>query len=131
MKTVAFVAGLLILAIGMAGILVPAGFTWASRYALTATAFYIIGAVRVALGLALVSVASASRTPRTLRVLGYFVLIAGIVTVLTGLVAMERARGIIEWSLRQGPGLIRLAGLLVVALGGFIAYSCAPARRAA
>ncbi len=131
MKTLVFVAALLIMAIGAVGIVVPSALVWIAQYTLTPTAFYLIGAARFGLGLVLVSVASTSRAPRTLRILGYLVMIAGMATVLVGLVAMERARALIEWWLQQGSGLIRLAGLFVVALGGFVAYACAPPRRAA
>ena len=130
-KNLAFVFALLILAVGAVGVLAPSGLVWAAQYAVTTGAFYVIGAVRVAFGLVLIAVASASRAPKTLRVLGYVIVIAGIATVLTGLVAMERARALIEWWLHRGSGVVRLAGLLVVALGGFVVYACAPARRPA
>lgn len=129
-KSFAFVAALVIVAIGAVGIVVPSGLVWVAQYSLTSTAFYLVGALRVGLGLVLVSAASASRAPRALRILGYLIVTAGILTVLTGMVAMERVRAIIEWWLQQGSGLIRLAGVFVVAFGSFIAYACAPARRA-
>jgi len=130
-KNLAFVVALLILAVGAVGILVPSGLVWIAQHSVTSGVFYVIAAVRVAFGAVLISVASVTRTPKTLRVLGYLVLIAGIATALTGLVAIERARAIIEWWLQQGSGGVRLAGALVLALGGFVAYACAPARRAA
>jgi hypothetical protein len=52
--------------------------------------------------------------------------IAGIVTALTGLTAIERARAIIEWWLQQGAGTIRLTGIPILILGSFVAYACAP-----
>ena len=131
MKNVAFVVALLILAVGAVGILVPSSLVWIAQHSVTSGAFYIIATVRVALGLVLISVASLSRAPKALRVLGYLIVIAGIATALTGLLAIERARAIIEWWLQQGSGVVRLAGVLVLALGGFVAYTCAPARRAA
>jgi hypothetical protein len=130
-KDLAFVVALLIMAVGAVGILVPSGLVWIAQHSVTSGAFYVIATVRIAFGLVLISVASGSRTPKTLRVLGYFILIAGIATALTGLVAIERARAIIEWWLQHGSGVVRLTGVLVLALGGFIAYACAPARRAA
>ncbi len=48
-------------------------------------------------------------------------------TALTGLVAIERADAIFEWWLRQGSGLVRLTGIPLLVLGGFVAYACAPA----
>ena len=107
----------------------PAGLVWIAQHSVTPGAFYVIAAVRVALGLVLISAASASRAPKTIRFFGYLTLIAGITTALIGLVAMERARAIIEWWLQQGSGVVRLTGVLVLALGGFVAYACAPARR--
>jgi hypothetical protein len=61
--------------------------------------------------------------------LGYIILILGITTALTGLVAIDRAHATIEWWLRQGSGIVRLTGIPVLALGSFVAYACAPARR--
>ena len=43
-----------------------------------------------------------------------------------GLLGIERARAIIEWWLQQGSGVVRLTGVLVLALGGFVAFACAP-----
>jgi hypothetical protein len=130
-KTLAFVIGLLIVTVGAVGIIAPSSLVWIAEHSVTSGTFYVIATVRVAFGLILISVASVSRAPKTLRVLGYIILIAGITTALMGLVAIERAHAIIEWWLRQGSSVIRLTGIPVLALGGFIAYACAPARRAA
>ena len=131
MKNFAFVVGLCIGTVGGVGILAPSGLVWIAQQFVTSVAFYIIAAVRVAFGLVLISVASASRAPKALRVLGYVILIAGITTALTGLLAIGRARAIIDWWLQQESGVVRLTGVLVLALGSFIAYACAPDRRAA
>jgi hypothetical protein len=128
-KILAFGVALVIVAVGSVGILLPSGLVWIARHSVTSGAFYVIATVRVAMGLVLISVASVSRAPRTLRLLGYFILIAGITTALAGLVAIERSRAIIEWWSQQGSGVVRLTGVLVMALGGFVAYACAPARR--
>ncbi len=131
MKTLAFVIGLMIAAFGALGTVVPSALAWVAERSATSGAFYLIGAARAAVGLVLIAVASRSRAPKTLRVLGYVILAAGITTALTGLVAIGRARAIIEWWLGQGSGVVRLTGIPVLALGGFAAYACAPARRAA
>jgi len=125
------VFGLCISAVGAVGILAPSSLVWLAQHFVTSGAFYVIATVRIAFGLILISVASASRAPKALRVLGYVILILGITTALTGLVAIGRAQGAIEWWLQQGSGLVRLTGVLLLALGGFVAYACAPARRAA
>lgn len=131
MKNLAFVFGICIATFGVVGILSPSGLIWVAQHSVTSGVFYLIATVRVAFGLVLISVASASRAPRAVRVLGYVILIAGITTALTGLLAIGRAHAIIDWWLQQGSGLVRLTGILVIAFGGFIAYACAPARRTA
>jgi hypothetical protein len=131
MKNLAFVVGLSIVTVGGVGILAPSGLVWIAQHSVTSGAFYLIATVRVAFGLVLISAASASRAPKAVRILGYVILIAGITTALTGLLAIGRARDIIDWWWQLGSGAVRLTGVLVLALGGFIAYACAPARRAA
>ena len=130
-KALAFLFGLCIATVGAVGILAPSGLVWIAQHSVTSGAFYVVAMVRVAFGLVLISVASASRAPKALRLLGFVILIAGITTALTGLLGIERARAIIEWWLQQGSGVVRLTGVLVLALGGFVAFACAPARRAA
>ena len=55
--------------------------------------------------------------------------VAGVTTALTSWLAIGAARHTIESWLRQGPVVVRLTGILVVALGGFVAYACAPGGR--
>ena len=128
MKTLAFVIGLIIIAVGAFGILAPSGLVWLARHSVTPVELYIIAAFRVAFGLLLISVASASWAPKTLRVFAFIPLVAGIATPLVG---VERAPLIIEWWSQRGSGLVRLSAVLLLALGGFVAYACAPSRRAA
>jgi hypothetical protein len=129
MKALAFAFGLVIATVGAVGFLAPSGLVWIAQQFVTPGAFYAIATVRVAFGLLLISVAAASRAPRALRVLGYVIVIAGITTALTGLLGIGRARALIEWWWQQGSGVIRLTGVLVLALGSFVAYACAPTRR--
>jgi len=131
MKTLVFVLALVIMAFGAVIVLVPSGLERIAQHVVTPGAVCVIAMVRVAFGLVLISVASVSRTPRTIRILGYLILIAGIATAVMGLVAIERVRSMVEWWLQQGTGVLRLVGVVVLALGGFVAYACAPARRGA
>ncbi len=131
MKTLAFVIGLLIGAVGAVSVIAPSGLVWIAENSVTSGVFYAVATVRIAFGLVLISVASVSRAPKTLRVLGSLIVIAGIMTALTGLVAIERAHTMIDWWVRQGFGVVRLTGIALLGLGGFVAYACAPSRRAA
>ena len=124
MKTLAFVIGLLIAAFGTVGILAPAGLIWVTHHAVSPAQLYFIAVVRVAFGVLLISVASGSRASKTLRVVALIPLVAGISTPFVG---VDRAPAILEWWTKQGSAVIRLTALAVLALGGFVAYACAPA----
>jgi len=126
MKRIAFAAGLCIAAIGAVGIIAPASLDWLAGLFVSSGAFYAVAAIRIAIGLVLISAAAASRAPRALRILGYVVVVAGVITALMGLLAPEQARAMIEAWQQQGPGVVRLSAVPVLALGAFIAYASAP-----
>jgi hypothetical protein len=130
MKTLAFAMALAIAAVGAVALLVLSSMVWLAHHVTNPGAFYVVAAIRVAFGLILLSAASKSRAPKTLRVMGGILLVVGVSTALTAMLAMDRARALIDWWLQQGPTFTDLAGVIIVALGGFIAYACAPTRRA-
>ena len=131
MKTLAFVIGLCIIAVGILGILSPSALVWIAQRFGTPADWYALGAVRVAVGVLLLSVAKTSRAPRMLRVVAFIPLLAGLGALATPFVGVERARATLEWWSRLGSGPVRLSAIPLLVLGGFIAYACAPARRAA
>ena len=95
---------------------------------LTPTGLYAIAALRIAIGLVFVFAAPASRAPRTLRVLGLVVIIAGLTTTWFG---VTRAQAILNWVASAGPLLMRLDACVGMAMGGFLVYAFrAPTRRA-
>ena len=125
MKSLALLVGLLIIAIGVAGIAAPGGLITIDQVALTRTGLLIVAVLRVAIGLVLIRVSRISRAPKTLHVMGIIVVIAGLTTPLFG---VDRARAMIDWWLARGPGATRLVGGCVVLLGGFIVYVVAAGR---
>jgi len=128
MKSLAFVLALVVMAFGALAILMPSSLEGIAHHMVTVRAWCLVAAIRIAVGLLLIRVASGSRAPRAIRVLGYVILIAGVATAVMALAAMDRARDVVEWWLRQGTGVFRIAGVVVLGLGSFIAYACAPAR---
>jgi len=131
MKILAFVVGIFVAAFAAAGLIAPSGLNWIAEHGVTPRAFYFYAAVRIAMGLVLISAASASREPKAIRVLGYIILIAGITTAFVGLLAIDRAHAIIAWWLKQGADGVRLTAIPMLVMGSFVAWACAPARRAA
>src|SRR5262245_7664160 len=119
-----------IVVVGRAGSLAPGPLLWIGQWFTTAGEWYVLGTVRVAFGLLLMSVAKTSRAPRTLRLVACIPLLAGLGALATPMVGLERARAMIEWWSRQGADVARLTAVPLLALGGFVAYACDPARRA-
>jgi hypothetical protein len=89
------------------------------RAVMTPAGLYAIAALRIAIGVVFVLAAPASRAPRTLRVLGVTVMIAGLTTPWFG---VARARGVLDWLAGAGPLLMRLDAAVGMAVGGFLVY---------
>lgn len=128
MKFLAILAGFFFVIVGIAGLLAPSRLVPLYQYLPSTTGLYSVAVLRIGIGLVLWRAASRSRTPKTLRVLGIVILIAGIMTPLLGI---ERTRAILEWSLAQGSMPMRLWSGVALILGVFVMYSIVGRRRAA
>jgi len=89
------------------------------RSVITPAGLYAIAAVRIVIGLVFFLAAPASRAPRTLRVVGLFVIIAGVWTPWFG---VARARAVLDWFANAGSLLMRLDAGVGIAFGGFLVY---------
>ena len=118
MKAIAlFIAALLVL-FGLTGVLWPEGLMQLATYSFSRTGLYVVAAARVVLGGLLFFAASATRTPKTVRVIGLLILIAGIVT---AVISPERADLMKDWLVARGPDTLRIAACIPLAAGLFIA----------
>ena len=126
MRIAALLVALFVIVVGVVGIFTPDSLMTIGRYVVTPVGLYAIAALRVAIGLVLMLVAPISRVPRTLRVVGAVVLVAGLATPLFG---VERTRAILDWESTQGTALIRVGAGLALAIGGFVAFAVATGRR--
>ena len=83
-------------------------------------AIYVAVIVRLALGLALISVAPASRFPIVFQILGWIAIVAAVIIAAAG---QERIRRFIAWWLeRFSLAVVKLWLLFGMAFGGFIVY---------
>jgi hypothetical protein len=130
MKTIAFLFALCIAAVGVLGLVSPGLLAAIGARFVVSGAFYALAAVRIAFGLLLVRVSPISRAPRTLRLVGWAIVVLGVLALLAGAFAIGPARESLEAWMRQGPVVARLTALFPLALGGFIAWACAPSRGA-
>ena len=120
--------GILIAAIGVVGIAAPLVLLEFGRSLQTPSALYVVAAVRIIFGAVLLWVAGASRMPRTLRVIGIVIVVAGLLTLFFG---VERSQAMLDWWSSQGLLFMRAWAGVAVILGLFIVYAVTSPRRAA
>ena len=120
MRMLGLVIGVLVILAGAIGLAAPELLLKVGRSALTPGVLYAIAALRIALGLVFVLAARASRAPRTLRVLGVIVVIAGLTTPWFG---VARSRALMDWWAGAGLPFMRLAFGVAMAIGAFLVYA--------
>ena len=118
MKVVALVIATLMILLGLTGVLWPEGLMGLAKYSFTSTGLYVIAVARILLGVLLLLAARATRTPKTVRVIGLLILVAGIATALMG---VERAKLLGDWLLNRGPDFLRMAACIPLVAGCVIA----------
>jgi hypothetical protein len=64
--------------------------------------------------------------PRTLRVLGIVIIVAGLTTPLFG---VERSIAMFNWLSAQAPALVRVMATFAIAFGTLVVYATLPRRR--
>jgi len=119
MRLLGLVIGALVILASAISFAVPDQRLSLERSLMTPTGLFAISTLRIAIGLVFVFAAPASRAPRTLRVLGLVVVIAGLSAPWFG---VDRARAVVNWLASAGPFLMRLDAVVGMALGGFLVY---------
>jgi len=109
----------MITAFGAVGVLAPSTFLNFAKPLLNPIALYVVAAVRIIFGALLLWVAADSRMPKTVRVIGGVIVIAGLVTPLFG---VERSAAVLSWWSTQDPLLVRAAAAVLTIFGAFVIY---------
>lgn len=120
MTLVALVFSLFVAGLGALGFASPSRLLGMVRSFQTPTRLYIAAALRLVLGAALFLAAPASRAPELLRILGVFIVVAGVITPFFGL---ERFGRLLDWWSAQGPTLVRVWSAFAFAFGLLLAYA--------
>jgi hypothetical protein len=119
-RVAALLVALFTIGVGVLGLLSPNSLTAARRqYFATPTGLYTAGAVRLAMGLVVVLCATASRAPKTLRLLGALMCMQGLSATLLG---PEHARTVLEWETRR-PALLRAGAIVALVCGVFMVFA--------
>lgn len=124
LRLVATVMSLAIAGLGILGLAAPAVLLETARSLLSPPALYWVAAVRVVFGALLILVAATSRVPRTLRVIGVFIIVAGLLTPL--LVPTQRFGQAFTWFAGQGLLFVRIAAAFAFVVGLLFVYAVNP-----
>jgi hypothetical protein len=119
-KAIALFIALLAVLFGLTGMLWPEGLMQLATYSFSRTGLYVVAAARIILGGLLFFAASSTRTPKTIRVIGLVILIAGIAT---ALISPDRAEFLKIWLIARGPDTLRIAACLPLGVGLFLGGS--------
>ncbi len=95
---------------------------------LTSGGLYTVAVLRVVFGLALIGVARASRAPRTLRVLGAFIIVAGISLPFIGVDGLRALVDGIDWFAAQDMAVPRIMAMGAMMFMLSILYALTPQR---
>ena len=120
MRLLAVILGFMVATIGAVGVVTPSVLLDLGDSLINPTFLYIAAGVRVVFGAVLLWVAPASRTPKTLRVIGVLLVLAGVLTPFFGI---EHSRDMLDWVLTQGLTFTRAWAGVAVGLGLFIVYA--------
>ena len=120
MKIIALLIAILMILLGLTGVLWPDGLMEVAKYSFTSTGIYVAAVVRIVMGALLFVAAPATRTPKTVRVIGLLIFVAGVAT---ALMSAERAQLLKDWWLSHGADALRIAACFPLAVGFFLAGS--------
>jgi len=120
MKAIALIIALMMVSLGLTGVLWPEALMQLANFSFTRSGLYVAAAVRIVMGALLFFAASSTRTPKTVRVIGLIILVAGIAT---ALIPAERALAMKDWWVARGPDTLRIAACFPLAVGIFIGLS--------
>lgn len=106
---------------GLSTVVFPS--TWlmlAKRVRITLPLRLLAFAVRVLLGVMLISVADSTGYPLPLKLIGVVLIVAGVLALLLG---NEQIQAIIDWTVDRGPGVVRAGGAIALLFGVLVVYA--------
>ena len=120
MRVAALLVAIFTVGVGVLGLALPDSLTALRRqYFATSAGTYTASAVRLAMGLAVMLGATASRAPKTLRAFGALMCLQGLSAAILG---PEHARTVLEWETMR-PALLRAGAIVALASGVFMVFA--------
>jgi hypothetical protein len=121
----AMALGFIVAGIGALGIAFPSVLLELGRSMQSSGALYVVAACRAGFGVILLWASPGSRTPRTFRILGILMIVAGVATWFFG---ADQSRAVFDWWVAQGSFVQRAWSVAAVGFGLFVAYAASSRR---
>lgn len=116
MRTIVLLLATVMVLFGLTGVFWPEGLTQVAKYSVNPTGLYVVAAGRIILGALLFIGARATRLPKTLRVIGILIFLAGISTLF---MSVQRTQAIVDTLLAHGAEFFRVAACIPL-IGGLV-----------
>jgi len=120
MKLIILGIGLFIAAYGLMEFIKPGRFCDLARRFDSLTGLYSAAVFRIVFGGIMVYVGPETAFPEFLQILGYIVIVAGVILLFLG---YARFHKIMEWWCGQSPNFFRSFAVFAILFGGFLAYA--------
>ena len=114
MKKIVLLLAAVMVLFGLTGVLWPEALMAVAKYSVTAKGIYVVAAVRIIIGALLLIGAGATRMPKTLRVIGGIILVAGVATLF---MSAQQAQSLVDGVLARGVEFFRVAACLPLIVG--------------
>jgi len=118
MRIIVLLLATVMVLFGLTGVFWPEGLMQVAKYSITSTGLYVVAAARIILGALLFFGAGATRMPKTLRVIGVLILLAGVSTLF---MSVQRAQAFADALVAHGADFFRVAACLPLVIGLVIA----------
>jgi len=112
--------GLIIVVMGAVILLNPVAMRWLIDFWKEGKRIYLVGLLRLLIGIILLLAASQCKLPGVVTTLGILILLGGLLIFLLGL---EKVRSMLDWWSKKPPAALRLMGSIALAIGLLLFYS--------
>jgi hypothetical protein len=116
-RTIVLIIAVLMTLLGLTGVLWPAGLTEVARWTFSPKGLYTGAGLRVLIGALLIICAGATAMPKTVRVIGAIIFVAG---TLTALLSVDAAQRLAAWFFDNGEDRLRIMACLPLTVGLFL-----------
>lgn len=117
-RIIVLLIAVLLILLGLTGVLWPAGLTDIAKWTFSPKGLYTGAGLRVLIGALLIVAAGATAMPKTVRVIGAIIFVAG---TLTALLSVETAQRMAAWFFDNGEDRLRMLACVPLAVGLFLA----------